>query len=146
MDSKLDKKLCEKINLRFGFANIEYAKFAEYKFKEFFPLFQSALLTNSDLIVLFELEDEVLEQNFNLIKIKQGKTKSLATQTEMISNDVKSKYQIEATWNIWDFHRKTIKLANIRKMQTHSTQSNLSFGTRNAYSQYDTKSYKTTQM
>ncbi|XP_065367319.1 cilia- and flagella-associated protein 206 [Calliphora vicina] len=141
--SQVEKKLCENLDFSFGFANMEYAKFAEHYFKDFIQVFRNTILTCSDLILLFQLDDEVMQQDFDLIHQTKTKTKTLETQTEnILSNDLLPKNPNNVSWNVWDFHRETINLANIRRRQTHSSQSKLCYGIRNAQNQTDIKSNK----
>ncbi|XP_067631110.1 cilia- and flagella-associated protein 206 [Eurosta solidaginis] len=130
----LQKKLCEDTQFRFGFANIEFAKYAERYFEDFIYTLKSAIYTSVDLILLFGLIDEILQQDFVAeIKKRRGKIATSGTQTEMVrKNDLRPSQRINCTWNKWDFHRETIHLANIRKLQTRSQQTTLSFGTMNA--------------
>uniref|UniRef100_A0A1A9WWF8 Cilia- and flagella-associated protein 206 n=1 Tax=Glossina brevipalpis TaxID=37001 RepID=A0A1A9WWF8_9MUSC len=140
----LQKKLCENSDILFGFANIENAKYAERYFSDFLNAFKNAVFTCTDLIVLSRLDDEILDQYVKLTQKVEPKTKTFETQTEfIIENDLSVPNQINVTWNVWDFHRETIRLANIRQRQTHSTQSNLSYGKRNAQNQaYYTRQHK----
>ncbi|KAL9917744.1 cilia- and flagella-associated protein 206 isoform 1-T2 [Glossina fuscipes fuscipes] len=144
MPACLQKKLCENSDMLFGFANIENAKYAERYFAEFLKTLKNAVFTSTDLIVLSGMDDEVLEQYVKLTHKAEPKTKTFETQTEfVIENDLSVPNQINVTWNVWDFHRETIRLANIRQRQTHSTQSNLSYGKRNAQNQaYHTRQHK----
>lgn len=144
MPACLQKKLCENSDMLFGFANIENAKYAERNFAEFLKTLRNAVFTSTDLIVLSRVDDEVLEQYMRLTHKAEPKTKTFETQTEfIIENDLSVPNQINVTWNVWDFHRETIRLANIRQRQTHSTQSNLSYGKRNAQNQaYHTRQHK----
>ncbi|KAM7341866.1 cilia- and flagella-associated protein 206 isoform 2-T2 [Cochliomyia hominivorax] len=138
--SQLEKKLCEDQNLLFGFANIEFAKFVEHNFKDFIQIFRKTILTNINLVLLFQLDDNVLQQDFDLIYQTKAKTNTIETQTDIHLNNenLPSNYK-NLSWNIWDFHRATIKLANIRKKQTHSSQSKLTYGLRNSQNQTDIK-------
>ncbi|XP_037817785.1 cilia- and flagella-associated protein 206 [Lucilia sericata] len=143
--SQLEKKLCENVDLLFGFANMEYAKFAERYFKDFIKKFRNTILTSTDLILLFELDEEVMQQDFDLIQQTKTKTNSLETQTENILLDEHlTSRQVNRSWNVWDFHRQTINLANIRKKQTHNTQTKLCYGLRNAQNQTDRKTSNST--
>ncbi|XP_046810445.1 cilia- and flagella-associated protein 206 [Lucilia cuprina] len=144
--SQLEKKLCENVDLLFGFANMEYAKFAERYFKDFIKNFRNAIVTSTDLILLFQLDVEVMQQDFDLIQQTKTKTNSLETQTEnILSNEHLTSRRVNTSWNIWDFHRQTINLANIRKKQTHNTQTNLGYGIRNAQNQTERKTSNGTQ-
>lgn len=137
--AKLDKKLCENSDMRFGFANIEYANYAELHFQDFVNAFRKTVLTSSDLIILFQLDAEVMQQDMEAITKTSTTTKSLKTQTEFDDDEdygSSGPNQIKFTWNVWDFHRETIRLANIRQKCTQSTQSKLCYGTKNAQSQY----------
>lgn len=139
--SQLQKKLYENLEFPFGFANIEFAKFSEHNFKDFIKLLRNSILTNSDLILLFQLDDEVMKQDFDLVQQTKSKTKTSETQTENIlaNNHVERTKSNNISWNIWDYHRQTIHLANLRQKQTHNTQSSLSYGTRNAQNQCNRK-------
>uniref|UniRef100_A0A034VS97 Cilia- and flagella-associated protein 206 n=2 Tax=Bactrocera dorsalis TaxID=27457 RepID=A0A034VS97_BACDO len=131
----LTKKLCEDSKFRFGFANIEYAKYAERYFEDFIHTLKTAIYTSVDLILLFGLADVILQKDFvDERKKRRGKQVSASgTQTEMVVvNDLTPSNRINVAWNKWDFHRETIHLAYIRKLQTHAQQTALSFGTMNA--------------
>lgn len=69
--SQLEKKLCENLELRFGFANIEFAKFAEHNFKDFLNIFYNTIVRNSNLILLFQLDDEIMKQDFDFVQQKR---------------------------------------------------------------------------
>ncbi|XP_011186321.2 uncharacterized protein LOC105214533 [Zeugodacus cucurbitae] len=131
----LTKKLCEDSQFRFGFANIEFAKYAERYFEEFIHTLKTAIYTSVDLILLFGLADVLLQKDFVDEHKQRRRTlvSASGTQTEMVVvNDLTPANRINVTWNQWDFHRETIHLAYIRKLQTRSQQTALSFGTMNA--------------
>lgn len=131
----LTKKLCEDSQFRFGFANIEFAKYAEHYFEDFVHTLKTAIYTSVDLILLFGLADVILQKHFVDERKKQmGKQLAASgTQTEMVVvNDLTPSNRIHVTWNKWDFHRETMHLSYIRKLQTRSQQTALSFGTMNA--------------
>lgn len=135
MPAFLTKKLCEDSQFRFGFANIEFAKYAERYFEDFIDTLKTAIYTSVDLILLFGLTDVILQKDFvDERKNRKGKQISASgTQTEMVVvNDLTPSNRINVTWNKWDFHRETIHLAYIRKLQTHAQQTALSYGTMNA--------------
>ncbi|XP_017470557.1 PREDICTED: UPF0704 protein C6orf165 homolog [Rhagoletis zephyria] len=134
LPAALQKKLCEDSKFRFGFANIAFAKYAERYFEDFIKIVKTAIYTSVDLILLFGLVDELLETDFAAeSKKRKGKLAESGTQTEMVVvNDLTPANHINVTWNKWDFHRETIHLAYIRKLQTRSQQTALSFGTMNA--------------
>lgn len=146
--SNLEKKLCENAELRFGFANIEYAKYAEMYFMDFKQVFSNAIVTSNDLLLLFQLDEEVMQLDFNLIHEAKTKTNTIETQTEMVATNAHlPRNHINTTWNVWDFHREYIKLANLRQKQTHSAQTKLSYGLRNAQNQaYSKVKCKDTQI
>lgn len=138
--SELAKKLCENSEFHFGFANIEYAKYAERHFTNFSRVFHNAFVTSNDLLLLFQLDEEIMMFDFNVIHKPKSKTNTIETQTEMVvTNDLLPRNRINSTWNIWDFHRECIKLANIRQKQTHSAQTKLGYGLRNAQNQVYSK-------
>ncbi|XP_054737563.1 cilia- and flagella-associated protein 206 [Anastrepha obliqua] len=134
----LQKKLCEDSKFRFGFSNIEFAKYAERYFENFIHTLKTAIYTSVDLLLLFDLVDEILEKDFVAeSQTRKGKISESGTQTEMVVvNDLRPSNRINITWNKWDFHRETIHLAYIRKLQTRSQQTALSFGTMNAQNEF----------
>ncbi|XP_039281397.1 cilia- and flagella-associated protein 206 [Nilaparvata lugens] len=101
---------------------------AAYKFDKDPEMFLADLMEvicrHPELIPLFGLQT---------VKIKKIKRESLPTQIEgkedfemQTSAPFECYYDKDYTWNVWDLKRRAIHLANIRKMQTHSTQTGAS--------------------
>lgn len=130
--AKLSRKLYEDSEIHYGFANSEYANYTERNFVHFQQTFNEVIFSSVDLMLLFDVDNEVMKHDFDLEKQSKPKRTSSHTQTNckpLASN------QLNATWNVWDYHRETIRLANMRQKQTHSSQSKYSFGHRNAQNQ-----------
>ncbi|XP_004522626.1 uncharacterized protein LOC101463455 [Ceratitis capitata] len=134
LPATLQKKLCEDTKFLFGFANMDFAKYAEHHFDEFIHTLKTTIYTSVDLILLFGVADAILHEDIvTEQKRRKGKLLESGTQTEMVVvNVLTPSNRINVTWNKWDFHRETLHLAYIRKLQTRSQQTALSFGTMNA--------------
>lgn len=129
---------------KYAFGQIQSIKLAQMDIKTFMNQLFSVILTNLDLILLFEVDEVLLMDEIMQIKDKSDKTRAIDTQTDhrVYENKIPPSQWIEHTWNAWDYYRETILLANMRRKQSHSGQTNLSFGKRNAQNQmYDTRSH-----
>lgn len=117
----------------FGFQNERNARFAEIYGDMFINSLCNVILGNMDLILFFGLDQILLKDDLK----KEQKSRSNATQTTQsaIGNKVPASQWIQHTWNIWDYHRETMRLANLRHKQTHSTQTDLSYGKRSVATQ-----------
>lgn len=113
---------------------MDFAKYAEHHFDEFIHTLKTTIYTSVDLILLFGVADAILHEDIvTEQKRRKGKLLESGTQTEMVVvNVLTPSNRINVTWNKWDFHRETLHLAYIRKLQTRSQQTALSFGTMNA--------------
>lgn len=82
-----------------------------------------------ELIVFLDIFDDVklYRNDFHRVQstVIQRPTTEIDTQTEL--HPVTSCIDQNYTWNVWDFRRKAIQLANIRKCQTTSAQTFVTF-------------------
>lgn len=143
MPSKVTRKLCSNMDITFGFRDPQFARFAELRFEHFIVAFRSAVFNSANLALLFKLDDELIAQELQDIIVEPPKQMDAGNQTEMVvTNDLTPSNWINVTWNVWDYHRETIKLANMRNHQTHDSQTKISYGTRNAQNQtYNTRQH-----
>lgn len=133
---------------KFGFAECLSVKLAQMDIEEFMDLLFSTIATNLDLLLLFELDQILLTYELRNLYVALDNTRTMDTQTDhrVYENYIPPSEWIQHTWNIWDYHRETILLANMRRKQTRSAQTKLTYGKRNAKNQmYDTRSHKSTQ-
>ncbi|EDV36003.1 uncharacterized protein Dana_GF12186 [Drosophila ananassae] len=143
MPAKVIRKLCSNMDITFGFRDPQFARFAELRFEHFIVAFRSAVFNSANLALLFKLDDELIRQELQDLIIEPPKQMDSGNQTEMVvTNDLSPSNWINVTWNVWDYHRETIKLANMRNHQTHDSQTKISYGTRNAQNQtYNTREH-----
>ncbi|XP_039479968.1 cilia- and flagella-associated protein 206 [Drosophila santomea] len=144
MPAQVTRKLCSNVDITFGFRDPRYARFAELRFEPFIAAFRKVVFNNANLALLFKLDDALIEQELQDVIVEPPKQTDFQGQTEMVvTNDLSPANWINVTWNAWDYHRETIHLANIRKQQTNDSQTNISYGRRNAQNQtYNCRQHK----
>ncbi|XP_017839183.1 cilia- and flagella-associated protein 206 isoform X2 [Drosophila busckii] len=138
------RKLCMNLDIKFGFRDETYARIAELWFERFIKSFRQAIFNSANLALVLKLDDVLIAREMQPLPVPPPKTRDFNAQTEMvITNDLRPANWINVTWNAWDYHRETIHLAEIRKRQTHDTQTKLSYGKRNAQNQaYNSRQHK----
>ncbi|XP_017051238.1 cilia- and flagella-associated protein 206 [Drosophila ficusphila] len=143
LPAQVTRKLCSNVDITFGFRDPTYARFAELRFEPFIAAFRKVVFNSANLALLFKLDDALIAQEFQDLVVEPPKQNDFSGQTEMvITNDLSPSNWINVTWNAWDYHRETIHLANIRKQQTHDSQTKISYGQRNAQNQtYNTRQH-----
>ncbi|XP_013115873.2 cilia- and flagella-associated protein 206 isoform X2 [Stomoxys calcitrans] len=132
--SQVERKLSQNMDITFGFANINVAQSSEEHLSLFFSTFKHVIFNSADMVLLFELEGQIIRQDVDLVRQIVSNNKDSSTQTES-GTLLSGQNKMENTWNVWDYHRKTIALANVRKKQTNSTQTIVSSGKRNSQNQ-----------
>ncbi|KAH8253019.1 hypothetical protein KR032_003202 [Drosophila birchii] len=136
LPAHVTRKLCSNVDITFGFREPKYARFAELRFEPFIAALRRVIFNSANLALLFKLDDDLIAQELQDLIVEPPKQSDFNGQTEMvITNDLTPSNWINVTWNAWDYHRETIHLANIRKRQTHDTQTKISYGQRNAQNQ-----------
>ncbi|XP_017093867.2 cilia- and flagella-associated protein 206 [Drosophila bipectinata] len=143
MPAKAVRKLCSNVDISFGFRNPQFARFAELRFEPFIAAFRNVVFNSANLTLLFKIDDQLIAQELQDLIVEPPKQIDAGNQTEMVvTNDLSPSNWINVTWNVWDYHRETIKLANMRNHQTHDSQTKISYGTRNAQNQtYNTRQH-----
>lgn len=144
--SKMVKKFLNKYD--YGFGSYHSMKMAQMDNAEFMRLIFSTILRNLDLVLLFEVDQILLKEELKELIEEEPPIRSKDTQTDHLiyENKIPPSKWIQHTWNIWDYHRETIFLANLRRKQTHGWQTKLTYGRRNAQIQmYNTQSHKSIQ-
>ncbi|XP_037947452.1 cilia- and flagella-associated protein 206-like isoform X1 [Teleopsis dalmanni] len=132
----INKQICDNMKIKFGFSNLGLSKFAQRHFEEFILKLNNTIFTSIDLTLLYNLMDIILKRDHENDVKDDPKFKNIDTQTEMvIVNDLIPANKNDSTFNKWDLHRETIHLANIKKSQTHSTQTSISYGQRDSTTQ-----------
>lgn len=141
LPAKVTRKLCSNVDITFGFRDPKYARFAELRFEPFIAALRRVIFNSANLALLFKLDDDLIAQELQDLIVEPPKQSDFSGQTEMVvTNDLSPSNWINVTWNAWDYHRETIHLANLRKRQTHDTQTKVSYGQRNAQNQtYNTR-------
>ncbi|EDW58869.1 cilia- and flagella-associated protein 206 [Drosophila virilis] len=141
LPAKVLRKLCMNLDIKFGFQDETYARIGELWFERFIIAFRQAIFNSANLALLFNLDHALIAKELQPVPVEPPKTKDFEGQTEMVvTNDLSGANWINVTWNAWDYHRETIHLAEIRKRQTHDTQTKISYGQRNAQNQtYNTR-------
>lgn len=129
-------------NLTFKFRFDDYFQFVNNHKEEFYNTFHKNVFFEVDFMLFFEVEQELLEIFFNdkddkETSIDEIRYKECGTQTS--SNNVENNLLAKPSWNMWDNYRKIIKMANIKKCETRSSQNVISYGQRNSMIQTFTK-------
>lgn len=136
--AKLSRKLISKDAdgvLLFGFYDEQNARLAEVYGDVFINCLCNVILGNTDLILLFGVDQLLIKDDLKKAEIRR---KSITTQTDVqtaVGSKVPPSQWIQHTWNIWDYYRETIRLVNLRQKQTHSTQTDDSYGKRSVATQ-----------
>lgn len=141
LPAKVLRKLCMNLDIKFGFQDETYARIGELWFERFISAFRQAIFNSANLALLFNLDHALIAKELQPVPVEPPKTNDFEGQTEMVvTNDLSGANWINVTWNAWDYHRETIHLAEIRKRQTHDTQTKITYGQRNAQNQtYNTR-------
>ncbi|XP_033247502.1 cilia- and flagella-associated protein 206 [Drosophila miranda] len=144
LPAKVTRKLCMNMDITFGLRDHMYARFTELCFEQFIPAFRKVIFNSANLALLFKLDEALISHELQDLIVEPPKQKDFAGQTEMVvTNDLSASNWINVTWNVWDYHRETIHMAEIRKRQTHDAQTKISYGQRNAQNQtYNTRQHK----
>ncbi|SPP73829.1 cilia- and flagella-associated protein 206 [Drosophila guanche] len=144
LPAKVTRQLCMNVNITFGLRDHMYARFTELFFEQFIPAFRKVIFNSANLALLFKLDEALISQELQDLTEEPPKRRDFAGQTEMVvTNDLSAPNWINVTWNAWDYHRETIHMAEIRKRQTHDTQTKISYGQRHAQNQtYNTRQHK----
>ncbi|XP_001360994.2 cilia- and flagella-associated protein 206 [Drosophila pseudoobscura] len=144
LPAKVSRKLCINVDITFGLRDHMYGRFTELCFEQFIPAFRKVIFNSANLALLFKLDEALISHELQDLIVEPPKQKDFAGQTEMVvTNDLSAPNWINVTWNVWDYHRETIHMAEIRKRQTHDAQTNISYGQRNAQNQtYNTRQHK----
>ncbi|XP_068146827.1 cilia- and flagella-associated protein 206 [Drosophila tropicalis] len=138
LPAHVQRKLCMNLNISFGFRDHRFARYAELRFEPFIEAFRKVIFQNANLALLFHLDEELLRQELSDFVEVPSKQIDFCGQTEMVvTNDLSVPNWINVTWNVWDYHRETIHLADIRKKQTRDSQTKVNYGQRNAQNQAD---------
>ncbi|XP_030379625.1 cilia- and flagella-associated protein 206 [Scaptodrosophila lebanonensis] len=143
LPATIEHNICTNVDIKFGFRDKSYLRVAEIYFEKFINSFRKVVFTNANVALLFNLADAMIAHDLYRKKPKPAKSKDFNGQTEMVvTNDLSVPNWINVTWNVWDYHRDTIHKAEIRKRQTHDSQTKISFGRRNAQNQtYNTRQH-----
>lgn len=136
MPARLEQKIGHNVNITFGFSDVEVAKYSDNDSSAFINALENIIFTSVDIILLLQLDNQIIQENFDLAKQAAPKNKDSSLQTGFSFEPIAPQHKIvNGTWNVWDYHRRTIKLANMRQRQTISTQTKLSCFKSNAQNQ-----------
>ncbi|XP_073844719.1 cilia- and flagella-associated protein 206 isoform X2 [Musca autumnalis] len=135
--SRIQTKHNQHLKANLSFANAEYAKHSEDNITYLFQAFEGLILRSVDIILFLQLEEEIMKLEMSSTKEAESKQMSSFAQTEFhqgLTHQANNIYT-NVSWNIWDYYRRTITLANLRQKQSTSVQTVVSLGKRNAQNQ-----------
>lgn len=100
-----------------------------------------------ELILFLDLYETVIVANIKPLSCENTNSITTAVSAEIQTETHPIEYAKEKKyfWNIWDLRRKAIKLADLRMLQTHSTQTNQSVYRQNFGTQTYVSITKTSQ-
>lgn len=85
--------------------------------------------TNPGLYLLLNIHGEAKKyrDEYHRVERIEGPTKSCDIDCQTDVHPIVTNINKDYTWNVWNLRRKAIQLANLRKCQTHSTQTDCSY-------------------
>lgn len=118
----------------FSFYCIEAAEFFMEKPENFINKIHEMMLNNIHLILFFDIYDElklstkchvVISADSKEEEITKVSTRDQEVQTDIhpIEHHIDENYH----WNLWDYRKKAVELANLRRKLTSSTQTMITF-------------------
>lgn len=85
--------------------------------------------TNPGLYLLLNIHGEAKKyrDEYHRVERIEGSTQSRDIDCQTCVHPIAANRNKDYCWNVWDLRRKAIQLANLRKCQTHSTQTDCSY-------------------